>query len=60
MFRRGNVYWAQNNEIRKQESLQTKDRPTALRLLNTRSEAQRQSLSSFFITNPVLRSRNFR
>ena len=49
MFRCGNVYWAQNNETGKQESLQTKDRGTAQRLLNAKNEAHRQPFISLQI-----------
>ncbi len=54
MFRRGNVYWAQNNETGKQESLQTKDRATAERLLNAKNEAQRQPIINLQIARAYL------
>ena len=54
MFRRGNVYWVQNNATGKQESLGTRDRSTALRLLNARNEAQRQPLINLQIARAYL------
>jgi hypothetical protein len=54
MFRRGNVFWAQNNETGKQESLQTHDRPTALRLLNAKNEAHRQPIINLQIARAYL------
>src|ERR1051325_12164195 len=44
MFKRGNVFWAQNNETGKQESLGTKIRSEAERLLHAKNEAHRQPL----------------
>lgn len=43
MFRRGNVFWCQDNISRKQETLRTKDRETALRVLHAKNEAERQT-----------------
>jgi hypothetical protein len=57
MFRRGNVYWAQNNETGKQESLSTKDRPTAERLLNAKNEAHQQPIINLQMEEPALRTR---
>jgi len=37
-FRRGNVWWCQDNESGKQESLRTKDKTEALRLLDIRNQ----------------------
>lgn len=37
LYRRGKTYYAQNNDTGEQESLRTKDKATATRLLNTRS-----------------------
>lgn len=42
LFRRGNVYWSHDSSNGKQESLRTKDRTEAQRLLNARNEALRQ------------------
>jgi len=39
MFLRGTVFWGQNNETAKQESLGTKDRAIAERLLHAKNEA---------------------
>jgi integrase len=44
MFLRGTVYWIQDNATRKQESLRTKDRNEATRLLHVRNEACRQPI----------------
>ncbi len=42
LFRRGNVFWCQNNQTGKQQSLGTKDRATGLRFLHAKNEAERQ------------------
>ena len=44
MFLRGTVYWVQDNEIGKQESLRTRDRDEAERLLSVKNEAYRQPI----------------
>src|SRR5262245_59796481 len=47
LFRRGNVFWCHDHltgKHGKQESLHTKDRATATRILNARNEAHRQPL----------------
>jgi len=54
MFRRGNVYWVQNNETGKQETLRTKDRITAERLLNAKNESQRQPFINLQIARAYL------
>jgi integrase len=54
MFRRGNVFWAQNNETGKQESLGTKTRSEAERLLNAKNEAQRQPIINLQIARAYL------
>jgi integrase len=54
MFRRGNVFWAQNNETGKQESLGTKNRDEAQRLLHAKNEAQRQPLINLQIARAYL------
>jgi DNA repair protein RadC len=41
MFLRGTVYWIQDNESGKQETLRTKDRIEAERLFNAKNEAHR-------------------
>jgi len=54
MFRRGNVYWAQNNETGKQESLGTRIRSEAERLLNAKNEAHRQPVINLQIARAYL------
>lgn len=54
MFRRGNVFWCQNNETGKQETLSTKDRPTAERILNARNEAHQQPVINLQIARAYL------
>ena len=44
MFRRGAVYWCQDNETGKQVSFQTKDRAVAERLFFARNEAHSDSM----------------
>jgi hypothetical protein len=39
MFRRGNYFWSHDGETGKQETLRTKDKATALRLLHSKNEA---------------------
>jgi hypothetical protein len=39
MYRRGRRYYAQDNETGRQESLETSDKTTAVRLLNAKNEA---------------------
>src|SRR2546425_4421797 len=66
MFRRGNVFWCQNNVTGKQESLATKDRSTALRLLHAKNEAGEQPAINLQIaraylaaTDPHITTRNW-
>jgi hypothetical protein len=54
MFLRGSVFWAQDNETGKQESLRTKDRPEAERLLNAKNEAHRQPIINMQIARAYL------
>jgi len=54
MFRRGSVFWCQDNETRKQESLQTKARATAERLLHARNEAHQQPIINLQIARAYL------
>jgi hypothetical protein len=54
MFRRGNVYWIQNNNSAKQESLRTKDRDEAVRLLSAKNEATRQPIINIQIARTYL------
>ena len=42
-FRRGNVWWCQNNQTGKQESLKTKDEAEANRLLDIKNQPHRFS-----------------
>lgn len=54
MFRRGNVFWCQDNVTAKQETLGTRDRETALRLLHARNEAGRQTAINLQIARAYL------
>ena len=44
MFLRGTVYWIQDNETGKQQTLRTKALTEAGRLFNARNEARRQPI----------------
>jgi integrase len=52
LFRRGQVFWCQDNYTGRQESLRTRDRTVAERLLHARNEAQQQP----FINLPIARA----
>jgi integrase len=54
MFRRGSVYWIQDNVTRKQESLGTKNRFEAQRLFAARNEAHRQPIINMQIARAYL------
>jgi len=54
MFLRGSVYWVQDNDSGKQESLRTKDRIEAKRLLNAKNEACRQPVINMQIARAYL------
>jgi hypothetical protein len=54
LFRRGQVFWCQDNYSGRQESLQTKDRTVAERLLHARNEAHQQPLISLQIARAYL------
>lgn len=54
LFRRGNVFWCQNNVSGKQESLRTTERETAQRLLHAKNEAQRQPIINTQIARAYL------
>ena len=54
MFLRGSVYWIQDNQTRKQESLGTKDRSEAKLLFNARNEACRQPIINLQIARAYL------
>lgn len=54
MFLRGSVYWCQDNETGKQETLRTKDRTTAERLFNAKNEAHQQPIINLQIARAYL------
>jgi integrase len=54
MFRRGQVFWCQDNQTGRQESLGTKDRTLAERLLHARNEAHQQPLINLQIARAYL------
>jgi len=54
LFRRGQMFWCQDNETGRQESLRTKDRTLAQRLLHTRNEAFQQPLINLQIARAYL------
>src|SRR5688572_3683798 len=54
MFLRGTVYWCQDNETGKQETLRTKDRVTAERLFNAKNEAHQQPIINLQIARAYL------
>ena len=54
LFLRGNVFWCQDNETRKQESLRTRDRSTAERVLHARNEAHLQPVINLQIARAYL------
>jgi len=54
MFRRGNLYWCQNNQAGKQESLHTSDKEDAQTILNAKNEAHRQPNLNFQIARAYL------
>jgi integrase len=54
MFRRGEVFWCQNNTTGKQETLRTKDRVTAERLMHAKNEAHQQPVINLQIARAYL------
>ena len=54
MFLRGTVFWCQANETGKQETLRTKDRATAERLLHAKNEAHLQPIINLQIARAYL------
>ena len=56
MFRRGQVFWCQDNETGRQETLQTKERGIAERLLHARNEAQHQPFINLQIARAYLQA----
>jgi len=57
MFRRGSVYWIQDNFTGKQDSLRTKDHREAQRLLHAKNEASRQPIINMQIARAYLLER---
>src|ERR1700722_19925010 len=58
LFRRGNIFWCQNNRTNKQESLRTRDRSAAKRLLAIKNEAQHQPQLNLQIAKVYLSGSN--
>jgi hypothetical protein len=56
MFRRGEVFWCQDNKTGKQETLRTKDRQIAERLLHARNEAHQQPIINLQIARAYLQA----
>lgn len=54
MFLRGSVFWCQDNQTGKQETLRTKDRATAERLFNAKNEAHQQPVINIQIARAYL------
>ncbi len=54
MFRRGRVFWAQDNETGKQETLRTRERVVAERLLHAKNEAHLQPVINMQIARAYL------
>lgn len=54
LFRRGQVFWCQDNYTGRQQSLGTKDRGLAERLLHARNEAHEQPLINLQIARAYL------
>lgn len=54
MFRRGNVFWVQDNETNQQSSLGTKDRLEAERLFHAKNEAHAQPIINMQIARAYL------
>src|SRR5215831_1240523 len=56
MYRRNGVYYIQNNDTGKQESLATKDRATAEQKFNAKNDAVRQPMLNLEIARTYLRA----
>lgn len=56
MFLRGTVFWCQDNDTAKQETLRTKDRATAERLLHAKNEAHQQPIVNLQIARAYLQA----
>jgi integrase len=54
MFRRGNYFWSHDGETGKQDTLRTKDKATALRLLHSKNEAYQQPILNLQIARTYL------
>ncbi len=54
LFRRGNYFWSHDGETGKQETLRTKDKATALRLLHSKNEAYQQPVLNLQIARTYL------
>ena len=54
MFRRGKVFWCRDNGTGKQETLGTKVRESALRVLHAKNEAERQTAINLQIARAYL------
>jgi len=54
LFRRGQMFWCQDNQTGKQQSLRTKDRTLAERFLHARNEAHEQPLINLQIARAYL------
>lgn len=54
MYRRGRVFWAQDNETGKQETLSTRERAVAERLLHAKNEAHLQPVINMQIARAYL------
>jgi len=54
MFLRGEIFWCQHNATGKQETLRTKDRATAERLLHAKNEAHQQPIINLQIARAYL------
>ena len=54
LFRRRGVFWTQDNETHRQETLRTKDRADAERLLHAKNEAHRQPIINLQIARAYL------
>jgi hypothetical protein len=56
LFLRGTVFWCQDNETAKQETLRTKDRAAAERILHAKNEAQVQPAINLQIARAYLQA----
>ena len=54
LFRRGQMFWCQDNQTGQQQSLRTKDRTLAERFLHARNEAHQQPLINLQIARAYL------